>query len=133
MHGASDIKKPWIHGLGVTYDPIKKIRFEGEMANEEPCGIGRLFYPNGDYYAGEVQRFLKDGQGVLYKQDGEIVESIFNNDKEDGVGYIYKTDGSVYQGTFKNGKLQGVGEWIKDVNFMKDNTLGIDRVKADQI
>ena len=55
------------------------------------------------------------------------------NDKQDGVGYIYKVDGTVYQGTFKNGKQQGIGEWIKDVNFMKENTLGIETVKADQI
>jgi hypothetical protein len=38
-------------------DLKSKIRFEGQFDNEFPMGWGYLYYPNGDIYLGEVQKF----------------------------------------------------------------------------
>ena len=39
-----------------------------------------MYYENGDRYEGFMKNGKKEGQGVLYKNDGEEIEGLFKDD-----------------------------------------------------
>ena len=42
------------HGVGMLTDLKLGKRYEGEFEEDEPTGLGRIVYDNGDVYLGEV-------------------------------------------------------------------------------
>ena len=40
--------------------------FEGKFEEDDACGFGKLRYPDGSSYIGEVKEFKKEGQGKMY-------------------------------------------------------------------
>ena len=64
-------------------------------------------YNNGDRYVGQVLNGLREGKGIYYHNDGDILECVWRNDKAEGKGIYYKGDGTRYEGNFQNNELQG--------------------------
>ena len=67
-------------------------------------------YKDGSYYKREVINGLRNGYGILYYKNGNIMyEGDFVNDKAEGNGKYYWENGEYYIGQFKNGLKHGKG------------------------
>ena len=109
-------------------------RYEGEIADGIPSGIGSLYLPDGGKYEGEFKNGKFNGKGKrLYPNSGTIegeykdnkahgkgTYSYLNGDryvgefrfgKKHGQGTMHFKSGSVYTGEFKNGKQNGHGTY----------------------
>ncbi len=72
-----DFKK---EGHGV-YVKATGERYEGEFKNDQCTGIGQIFYPDGRYYIGMLNNYLKDGKGRLYFSSSYIPNTSVDNSK----------------------------------------------------
>lgn len=60
-------------------------------------------------YTGLIMNFNADGEGKLFKWNGDIIEGSFKEGKIEGEAkYIYK-NGDIYQGNFVSNKMHGEG------------------------
>ena len=90
-------------------DPEKDTRYEGEIDEEVPSGVGKLFYPNGDSYEGDVLNGMENGKGKYNFADGSHYVGDFNDDEFSGDGVLSYADGSSYHGEFEEGEYHGYG------------------------
>ncbi|MDR2781413.1 MAG: hypothetical protein LBB21_03070, partial [Holosporaceae bacterium] len=99
--------------------PPEKITFFGKCDNNKiKKGKGVVVYPNGNYYAGNFDNNLRDGEGkfILRGKDNSIQRE-YNCLYRDGKivnGYteIYDIGGRIsYEGEFKDGKKNGRGKF----------------------
>lgn len=128
------------HGLGVLAAGGRK--YEGEFHEDEPAGLGRLTFDNGDVYYGQTVKLARTGPGRMEYADpgpgkARLFEGQFEQDKRDGVGFRYLDDGRVYCGQFRNGLEEGLGEYLNqsegiDMNYAKVNMPQIEQI-LDQI
>ena len=75
----------------------------------QPYGEGKLWFPNGDIYEGELGNRVK---GKYYHQNGTIYEGTFFKYSKSGVGVETYPNGSIYKGAFLSNLKHGVGELI---------------------
>ena len=91
----------------------KKITSEGIMFCGEVKGKkckGRIIYPNGDVYIGELRDYIKNGQGIFIRNFEEIIEGNFIEEKIEGKAKVYCKNYTCYY-NFKNGRmLDGIGK-----------------------
>ena len=68
---------------------------------------------NSARYEGEwdVDRNVRDGQGVQIWADGSLYEGYWRNDKANGRGRLIHADGDVYEGEWKDDKAHGFGKY----------------------
>ena len=86
----------------------KQPRYEGEIAEGIPSGIGKLYLPNG-FYEGKVKNGKFNGKGKrLYFEKGKLVGE-FKDNKAHGQGIYTYLDGAKYVGGYKSGKKHGTG------------------------
>ena len=87
---------------------------------------GRIYYPNGDIYEGEIQNNLFNGKGKLIHNDGTIFEGEFIDGEKGDYGKIIYNDKSFYQGYLKYGIPNGKGEfkWINGIYYNGNFDLG---------
>lgn len=122
------------HGLGMLLSKDRK--YEGEFKDDDPVGLGRISFENGDVYYGETSRMLRVGSGRMEfdmkdcNSKYKMFEGQYDNDKRDGVGYLYLRDGRVYCGQFRNDLEEGIGEYL---NTSKDIHADFKKVKMAQI
>ena len=57
-----------LEGPGI-YKFVNGTVYEGSFVNSEICGYGRLTWPNGDIYLGEVDGGLRHGHGIFLTHD----------------------------------------------------------------
>ena len=89
---------------------VNSVIYEGEFINGKYEGIGKYYYDDGNYYIGQWKNSLRNGEGVLYIQDGRVIyEGEFFDDKFEGNGKYYYPDGKYYIGQFKKGLKHGIG------------------------
>ena len=82
----------------------------GNFVNGKLEGTGKFIWPNGNYYIGQFKNGKKNGKGIIYSKDGNILyEGDFSNDKKEGTGKLILKNGLYYEGQFKNGKKNGKG------------------------
>jgi hypothetical protein len=86
-----------------------KDKYEGEIFNNKPNGLGTYTFANGSYYFGA----FKDGK---FQGNGEFVFSrlhrckgLYENNKLEGMGKCSFENGDTYEGQFKNGLKNGNG------------------------
>ena len=92
----------------------------GELERQSDGGSGngqaglcfKLTYSNGDVYVGELDHFLRHGQGTLSYQGGDVYEGSFSYDEIDGYGVYAYIGGDVYTGDFVNGRKTGSGTYV---------------------
>ena len=51
------------HGVGIHISKDRK--YEGEFRDDEPVGLGRITFENGDVFYGETQRMMRVGPGRM--------------------------------------------------------------------
>ena len=73
---------------------------------------GRIFYPNGEYYEGEILNSCYNGKGKLINDNKDIYIGEFLDGEKTGEGTLTFSDGTIYKGNFLNNKFNGWGEII---------------------
>lgn len=121
------------HGHGALTANGRK--YEGQFYDDEPVGLGRITFDNGDVYYGETLKLTRTGAGRMeYAKStghGRVFEGQFEQDKREGVGYYFLDDGRVYCGQFRADLEEGLGEYLNasegvDMNFTKVNKARIE-------
>ncbi len=52
--------------------------YEGEFLNDAPHGVGNYTWRDGDYYVGVWVAGRREGQGLLHKTDGTVIQQEWN-------------------------------------------------------
>ena len=151
---------------GIETGKGKKITSEGAIFCGDvkgEIGHGRIIYPNGDVYIGQLKEFVKDGPGKLINNCNEITEGIFINGISEGktkiscenyicyynlkngkmiddIGKIFFKNGKIYVCNFKdskpNGKVKAFfpnGDIYELEEFYDNNGIFIENNKFEYI
>ena len=70
----------------------------------------RIFYPNGEFYEGEMANSCYNGKGKLINENKDVYEGDFIDGEKQGQGKLNFSDGSIYTGNFLNNRFNGYGE-----------------------
>lgn len=73
-----------------------------------PNGYGKLTYPNGTVFIGEIENDLPNGHGKSLYFSGVVYEGDWKKGNREGKGKLTFSDGSYYEGAFLN-KFHGQG------------------------
>jgi len=114
-----DVKNGVPNGLGsLTYPDGSK--YVGEYKDGEKNGQGTTTYPDGGKYVGEFKYGKKNGQGTRTYPNGEKYVGEYKDGLENGQGTYTWSDGSKYVGEYKDGKRWKGTEYDKYGNiFLK--------------
>ena len=74
----------------------------------------KKYFPNGDFYEGELKDGIQHGQGKYIWANGNIYEGEWSNGKRHGFGLLTLANGSKYEGNWINDKRP------MDYNFIQD-------------
>ena len=95
-------------------------KYQGEVENGKPNGLGLMIYPNGRKYGGEWKNGEMHGQGTYTWSDGGKYVGKFKDGRKNGQGTTIYPDGSKYIGEFKEGLPNGQG-----IDIFPDGSKGI--------
>ncbi len=93
-------------GFGESIHP----KFEGEVKDGIPNGVGTLKLPGGDKYIGEFKDGKRHGKGSINYSSGGNYEGEWKEGKKHGQGTSINYQGIVYEGEFKDGLKHGKGK-----------------------
>jgi hypothetical protein len=99
-----DGEMEWVNG-----DSGNEGKYEGEIENWEPNGIGNITYLIGIKYVGEWKDGKYNGQGTLTLPNGEKYVGEWKNGERHGQGIYTSPDGAKYEGEFKDFEKHGHG------------------------
>ena len=74
-------------------------------------GHARAFFELGDFYEGNFENSLREGQGVYKWSDGRVYEGEYKLDQRHGYGHFVYPSGDEYVGLYKNGMRCGKGKF----------------------
>ena len=77
----------------VTVNSGKEVKYDGQIKNGEPNGIGIISYKDGTNYEGEWKDGKYNGQGTYTLSNGEIYEGEWKNGERHGQGIFYLSNG----------------------------------------
>ena len=95
------------HGKGNLSSKDNKFNYDGDWVNDKYEGFGALFN-NGEKYTGDFKEGNYNGNGTLYKSNGDIFEGEFFEGKLKNGTITYK-NGDSYEGQLENGIFNGKG------------------------
>lgn len=72
---------------------------------------GRIYFPNGDIYEGNIENSTFEGKGTLYFADGVVYKGDFKAGERSGEGVQTYPDGSIYTGQFEYDKFNNKGDF----------------------
>ena len=116
-------------------------KYEGEVENGVPTGLGFLIFPNGGKYVGGWKDGRRNGQGTFTLPDGGTYVGGWKDGKEHGHGTLTFPDGKRYEGKWQDGNYHGHGTYTFGKWYLKlDNQDGIiyhffskkDKLKGDE-
>ena len=84
-------------------------RYEGDVLDGQPHGLGRVKFPDGSSYEGEFDSGRMHGQGTGTFPDGQRYVGEWKNDLPHGSGRRIWVEGAEYVGDFRNGLRTGRG------------------------
>ena len=87
-------------------------KYEGDIENGMPNGMGKVLINNGDMYEGEWIDGQLNGQGIFISFEGEKYEGEWMSGKYHGTGTLTFSDGLKKVGEFKKGSDWNT-EWYK--------------------
>ena len=97
------------YGRGVFIDNYTKRYYVGYFINDEKCGKGINYYPNGTVqYNGEFKKNKPSGQGEFRYENGEKLQGNFNSNGEGSGVYTFQ-NGTSWKGHFYAWTLNGKG------------------------
>ncbi len=82
-------------------------KYEGDVENGKPNGIGFLTSPNGGKYTGVWKDGFVNGQGTYTSKNGSKYVGEFRDGTPTGQGTTTSHDGEKYVGEFKDGVRHG--------------------------
>ncbi len=88
-------------------------KYEGEIKNGEPNGLGTFNKLDGYKYEGEWKDGTPNGQGTMTYSDGDKHEGEFKDGEANGNGTLIYSSGDKYEGEFKDGEINGIGTYTK--------------------
>lgn len=105
------------HGIGKMYynenNENLRVSYDGEWKNGIISGQGTMIWTSGDKYIGCWVNDRKSGKGTMYLATGNRIETTYKNGIAHGVITIYFSDGDKYVGIAQHGKLMiGKGTWF---------------------
>jgi len=92
-------------------------KYQGQVKDGKPNGLGSLTYPDGSKYVGEYKDGKKHGQGTSTLSGSKIYEGKWKNGKFNGQGTFTYPNGTKYVGEYKKGKKWNVITYDKDGNI----------------
>ena len=116
-----------MEGYGIYYIHDQKVVTEGIWLRGNII-FGRIFFPNGNIYEGEMKDAIPHGKGKIIFSNGDSYKGDFQVGDMTGVGKFIFADKTIYLGGIKNGVFNGQGKlkWNNGTeysgNFM-DSTL----------
>jgi len=78
-------------------------KYEGDIENGIPNGMGKVIFNNGDMYEGEWIDGQLNGQGIFISNGGGKYEGEWMSGKYHGTGTLTFAEGNKKVGKFKNG------------------------------
>ena len=93
-------------------DIFKKYEFgeyTGQLRNDKREGNGIMYYNNGDSYKGEWKNDKIEGKGIYYFHNCNRYSGDFKAGKREGRGTMYYSIGVRYDGEWKNDEREGKG------------------------
>lgn len=82
------------------------LQYSGAWDNGRPEGTGRLDYPDGDVYMGEVVRGEKHGLGIYMLEELDIISmGTFRNGGYGGDIVVFNPDGVIFEATGEGTQL----------------------------
>lgn len=117
-----------MEGYGKYYLKEEKVFAEGKWEKGE-LKHARIFYPNGEFYEGEMTNSSYNGKGKFISVDKDEYIGEFVDGEKDGEGTItFGDDGTVYSGKFVKNNFNGYGEmkWNNGLEYhgnFSDNYL----------
>ena len=78
-------------------------KFQGQVKDGIPNGVGILDYPDGDFYLGEWKNGQFHGQGTFTYTNGMKYEGEWKNGKPNGKGTETYSNGDKFLGEMKDG------------------------------
>lgn len=101
------------HGIGYLLLPSKDL-ISGNFIQDHLEGYAVIYYNNGDFFEGFMQKNVKSSEGLMRYANGNIYIGNWNNDKRHGLGKLTYPDGvqSLY-GIWNSDKFSGRGKVVK--------------------
>ena len=88
--------------------------YEGDLVKGVMQGKGVLKYASGDVYEGDFAHGVREGNGKLTYANGMTYEGQWKDDAFNGNGVFDWKNGCTYTGTFTKGKITGSGTFVWD-------------------
>ena len=93
-------------------------KYQGQVKDGKPNGLGVMTYPDGEKYVGEWKDGKKNGQGTETFPDGGKYVGEWKNGNYHGQGKVSWTSGGYYEGSFKDGTFWTGTTYDKDGNIV---------------
>lgn len=109
-----ETKDGLMHGRGTRYWDYDDKKWVGEWAEGEACGHVVVSFGDFVVYDGNMEHGLPNGQGIYTDMNnGQRYEGSFVDFKREGEGVLYTEEGDkIYDGEWKNGKYHGYGQYF---------------------
>lgn len=99
------------HGKGkMTFssnDSSSRRYYDGDWVNGIRQGNGVMYWNDGEWYKGGWVKGYKHGKGEIHYPNGNKFVGMFSEGKRDGDGTFYWTDGDYEVSYYRNGKMNG--------------------------
>jgi len=100
-------------------------KYQGQVKDGKPNGLGSLTYPDGSKYVGEFKDGKKHGQGTFTWSNGKKSVGEWKDGERNGQGTITYPDGIKYVGEFKDGELWNGIFYEKNGNIIEKWVNGV--------
>ena len=108
-----------MEGYGKYYLKEEKVLAEGVWEKGE-LKVARIYYPNGDFYEGELMNSTYNGKGRLILSNKDEYIGDFVDMEKEGEGEMkYADDGTIYKGGFRKNFFNGHGnmKWANGTEY----------------
>jgi antitoxin component YwqK of YwqJK toxin-antitoxin module len=106
-----------------VYYPNGALKFEVNLKNGRPEGIGKAYYGNGKVFK---EIYYKDGkrEGIekMYYESGKVwAERNYKNNKREGIEKTYYVNGQLFkERNYKNNKQEGIEKTYYDGKLISE-------------
>ena len=108
-----------MEGYGRYYLKEEKVLAEGVWEKGE-LKNARIFFPNGDFYEGEMANSVYSGKGkIIFQNKDEYIGDFLDGEKNGEGKMIYNDDGTEYIGHFEKNNFNGYGnmKWKNGIEY----------------
>ena len=90
------------NGRGDFHDP--KYHYSGEWVQDRMTGFGKITWPDGAYYEGQLKNARFEGTATFVDAKGNEYHGEYSDHTRNGKGTAKSINGDIYEGTWSNGK-----------------------------